>query len=255
MPGRLADQPAYAGFDCPLRERTEPVPPSPDRSAPLLESDALAAGYGDTAVCGSLTVRLDGGECLAFIGANGTGKSTLIRTLSGRQVPVAGSVRLNGSPVAEGSLAYRRAVAAVPDEDAFFPSLTAGEHLLMTARGHQVRDPDTAVGHELEFFALTERRHALPDELSSGQRRRLLLASAFIRPFSLMVLDEPEQRLDQGMRGRLAERIRERVDAGAAVLMATHDPGFLAAAADRCVLVGEETVELAPGQAAGMMSV
>jgi ABC-type sugar transport system ATPase subunit len=62
------------------------VPPSPDRSAPLLESDALAADYGGTAVCGSLTVRLDAGECLAFIGANGTGKSTLIRTLSGRQV-------------------------------------------------------------------------------------------------------------------------------------------------------------------------
>src|SRR5690625_7879921 len=70
---------------------------------------------------------------------------------------------------------------------------------------------------------ISERQNALPTALSSGQRRRLLLAAAFVRPRTLLVLDEPEQRLDSGMRDRLAERLAAEREAGGGVVMATHD--------------------------------
>jgi ABC-type multidrug transport system ATPase subunit len=113
---------------------------------------------------------------------------------------------------------FRRQVAAVFDEDVFFPSLTVREHLLLVARGHSLSTPDDAVDAELSFFGLAERSHAVPDALSSGQRRRLLLAAAFIRPSSLMILDEPEQRLDPVMRDALAQHIQQLADAGTTVV-------------------------------------
>ena len=73
--------------------------------------------------------------------------------------------------------------------------------------GHGVADADDVVEAELAAFGLTDRADALPRNLSSGQRRRLALAAAFVRPSRLLVLDEPERRLDTAMRDRLAERL------------------------------------------------
>ncbi|WP_026819565.1 ABC transporter ATP-binding protein [Arthrobacter castelli] len=228
---------------------------TPQRHAPLLESDALLAGYDGTAVCGVLSVELQSGKALALAGANGSGKSTLLRTLSGRQKPVGGTVQMDGASVDERSLRYRRSVAAVFDDDAFFPALTAGEHLLTTALGHGREDASSAVDNELEFFGLTSHGEAFPHSLSSGQRRRLLLASAFVRPFTLLVLDEPEQRLDQTMRRRLAERLVQSGTAGAGILLATHDPLLLSAVADRCVLLDDDDMAfVAPERAAEVIS-
>ena len=218
---------------------------------PRLEARSLAAGYSGNAVTGELDVELLAGTALALAGANGSGKSTLLRTLSGRQEPVRGTVWLDGNAVDERTVHYRRNVAVILDDDAFFPALTVREHLLLTALGHGHREAADAVDRELEFFGLTARAEAFPHSLSSGQRRRLLLASAFVRPFALLVVDEPEQRLDHTMRGRLAERIKERTDSGACVLFATHDPLLLAAVAQNCVLLGEDTLEFVkPAQAA-----
>ncbi|GAA1122289.1 ABC transporter ATP-binding protein [Arthrobacter flavus] len=220
-----------------------------------LESEGLLAGYDGTAVCGEFNVELHSGSALALAGANGSGKSTLLRTLSGRQKPVKGRVRMDQAPIDERSLNYRLRVAAVFDDDAFFPSLTVNEHLLMIALGHGRVDAAAAVDSELHFFGLTNHAEAFPHSLSSGQRRRLLLASAFVRPFSFLVLDEPEQRLDQTMRHRLAERMVRSTAAGARILMATHDPLLLSAAADRCALLdGDEVAFVAPGHAAETIS-
>ncbi|MFP5313300.1 MAG: ATP-binding cassette domain-containing protein, partial [Actinomycetes bacterium] len=182
---------------------------------PVLEARALQAGYDGSAVSGPLTIQLHAGTALALAGGNGAGKSTLLRTLCGRQEPVAGEVRFDGGPVDDRTVQFRRSVAAVFDDDAFFPSLTVAEHLLLTALGHGRAEPRAAVEHELDFFGLAGHADAFSHSLSSGQRRRVLLASALVRPFALLVLDEPEQRLDHGMRSRLAARLVERTADGA----------------------------------------
>ena len=161
-----------------------------------------------------------------------------------------GEVRVHGLPVNEDAIPFRRQVAALFDEDAFFPSLSLREHLQLVARGHSVPDPDAAVDAELEFFALQERADAVPASVSSGQRRRLLLASALIRPSSLLILDEPEQRLDPAMRERVGERIQAYADDGGTVLLVTHDPALLLATAQRCLLIDDDVREIAPERAA-----
>ena len=217
-----------------------------DRTEPevLLLAEDLLVGYGTDPVAPPVDLRLGPGRALGVVGANGAGKSTLLQTLTGLLAPLAGDVRFAGDPVDERRADFRRDVATVLDEEAFFPSLTGREHLLLTARGHGVADPDAVVDSEVAGFGLAERIDALPSQLSSGQRRRLALAAAFVRPARLVVLDEPERRLDAGMRTRLAHRLTRRRDDGAAILFACHDGDFLRILADDVLLLGDETVAL-----------
>ena len=210
----------------------------------LLAAQELLVGYAADPVAPPVDLALRPGRALGLVGANGAGKSTLLQTLTGLLAPLGGEVRFAGRPVDERSADFRREVACVLDEEAFFPSLTGREHLLLIARGHGVRDAGAAVDAEVAAFGLEERVDALPFQLSSGQRRRLALAAAFVRPARMVVLDEPERRLDAGMRARLAQRLAARRDDGVAVLFACHDAEVLRALADEVLLIGDEACTL-----------
>ena len=184
------------------------------------------------------------GKPRALGGANGSGKSTVLRAVLGLLEPVGGRVEVLGRPVDEREVGFRTRVSSVLDDDAYFPALTVAEHLYLTARGHGVQGADAVVDEVLEEFGLTEHAAALPVALSSGQRRRLLLAAGLVRPRSLLVLDEPEQRLDVAMRDHLAQRLIEEKQSGGSVLRATHDPELLLAVADRAVLVADDASRL-----------
>ncbi|SNS16785.1 ABC-type multidrug transport system, ATPase component [Geodermatophilus pulveris] len=225
---------------------------NPTGSLALLVAEDLAVGYGDAPVCAPVDVRLAAGRALAVVGPNGSGKSTLLRTLVGLLEPLAGAVTFDGLPVDERSAGFRRDVAAVLDDDAFFASLTGREHLLLAALGHGVPAAADVVDAEVAAFGLGDRADALPSALSSGQRRRLALAAAFVRPARLLVLDEPERRLDAGMRVRLATRLAALRDAGTAVLFASHDAEVVGSVADQVLVVDDDACRLlAPAEAAG----
>ena len=223
--------------------------------ATLLSADDLVVGHEGVAACAPVSLRLTHGSALALVGPNGAGKSTLLHTLVGLLEPLDGAVCFDGEPVDERQASFRRDVAQVLDDDAFFPSLTGREHLLLTARGHGVVDADAVVAAELATFGIEDRADALPSRLSSGQRRRLALAAAFVRPARLLVLDEPERRLDADMRSALAERVAAERDRGLTVLFASHDPAFVGTAADTALLLSDEECRLLPPEAAaGAMS-
>jgi ABC-2 type transport system ATP-binding protein len=222
---------------------------------PLLTAEALLVGHGDVPVCAPVTFTLSPGSALALVGPNGAGKSTLLQTLVGLLPPLEGTVLFDGREVDERQVSFRRDVAEVLDDDAFFPSLTAREHLLLTARGHGVDTPEDVVEAELTAFGLTDRADALPRNLSSGQRRRLALAAAFVRPARLLVLDEPERRLDTAMRDTLAERLEAVRGTGRAVLFASHDAAVVRTVAQAAVLLDDvESTVLTPDRAAAAMT-
>ncbi|WP_448618905.1 ABC transporter ATP-binding protein [Geodermatophilus sp. URMC 65] len=104
----------------------------------LLVAEDLSVGHGTAPVCAPVDLRPAAGRAVAVVGPNGSGTSTLLRTLVGLLEPLDGTVAFAGAPVDERSSAFRRDVAAVLDDDAFFVSLTGREHLLLTARGHGV---------------------------------------------------------------------------------------------------------------------
>jgi ABC-2 type transport system ATP-binding protein len=213
-------------------------------ATPLLAAVDLSVGYGAEPVCAPVTLEVAAGSAVGLVGPNGAGKSTVLQTMVGLLPPLAGTVSFAGQPVDERSAEFRRAVAGVLDDDAFFPSLTGEEHLLLTARAHGVADAEAVVAAELAAFGLGDRAGALPSALSSGQRRRLALAGALVRPAQVLVLDEPERRLDTAMRRTLADRLTALVAAGGTVLFATHDPALLGTLADTVLVVGDDECRL-----------
>ncbi|TNU74002.1 ABC transporter ATP-binding protein [Miniimonas arenae] len=221
-------------------------------STPALRSQGLLVGYGEsaaTAVCPPIDVSVPPGAGLAVVGANGSGKSTFLRAVVGLLAPLGGKVEVFGREVDEREAEFRSAVATVMDEDAAFPALTVREHLLLLARGHGVAKASDLVTELVDEFGLGERQRAMPAALSSGQRRRMLLAAAFVRPRKLLVLDEPEQRLDAGMRDRLVTRLRAERAAGVTVVMATHDPALVGAASHALLLTESSVRSTKPAQA------
>lgn len=215
-------------------------------SKPVVRAQDLLVGYGGAPVCAPVSFTLAPGKVLALVGANGSGKSTVLRSVIGLLEPSGGTLQVFGSAVDERDVEFRTRVSSVLDDDAYFPALTVSEHLYLTARGHGVLGADDVVAELLDEFGLTEHARSLPVALSSGQRRRLLLAAGFVRPRGLLVLDEPEQRLDRDMKDRLAQRLVAERSHGGAVLLATHDADLLQAVADRVVLLSDESSRLVP---------
>jgi ABC-2 type transport system ATP-binding protein len=195
---------------------------------PAVEVRDLHAGYGSTPVLTgvALTVPAGGGVCVT--GENGIGKSTLLRCVAGLQRPDRGEIRVFGG--APGSTPdFWRAVVTTVEPPTWYPGLTTREHAELVCRAHG-QDPAAAgIEEALERFGLAGHADAIPPSLSSGQKQRLTLALTLLRPSSLLILDEPEQRLDSAGRALVAELLTDYLKNGGSVLMASHDDEFAAA--------------------------
>ncbi|GAA1511170.1 ABC transporter ATP-binding protein [Kribbella lupini] len=188
--------------------------------------------YADRPVIEDLTFSLPAGRAVALVGPNGAGKTTVLRCIVGAHEPAAGKILLDGVPIDERAEVVRRDVAALLDDLDFFPDLTAAEHLDLLARAHGNPEPEDLVDTLLDDVGLLAAADQLPGSLSSGQRRRLALATTLVRPRKLLVLDEPEQRLDTAGVAWLAERLVAEKKAGTSVVFASHDPALVEAVAD-----------------------
>jgi len=195
----------------------------------------LTRSFGVHRVLEDLDLDVAAGAAAVLVGPNGAGKSTALRCITGADQADAGTVEVLGESLDERSATIRAAVAVVMDDLDFFPDLTVVEHLDLFARAHRTPDAEAVVDEVLDEVGLTAQSGQLPVSLSSGQRRRLALASAFVRPRRLLVLDEPEQRLDQEGLEWLVSRLRAEKQAGLAVLLASHSPVLVEAVADDVV--------------------
>jgi ABC-type multidrug transport system ATPase subunit len=222
---------------------------------PDLTVTDLTRHFGGHVVLDSVSFNIQPGSAAVAVGPNGSGKTTLLRCVVGAEEPDSGRVALGGHALDEADPWVRARVAVLLDDVDFFPDLSVAEHLRLLAFAHGVgpegsRDQsagaDGAAGAAdvdpvdriIADLALEEARDQLPGTLSSGQRRRLALASCFVRPRQLLVLDEPEQRLDVAGREWLAARLQREKEAGVAILMASHDPDVFGAVADQQIELG-----------------
>ncbi len=204
----------------------------------VLKVAGLRKAYGDSVIVDHFNLDVHEGEAVALTGRNGAGKSTILRCIVGADKPTEGTVEVLGKPMRESDPQMRRDVATVIDDLDFFPDLSVVEHLDLLARAHGLVDADALVDEVLEQVQLVPQSGQLPGTLSSGQRRRLALATAFVRPRRLLVLDEPEQRLDVEGVEWLGRRLKEEKAAGLAIVMASHEPSLVESVGARIVHVG-----------------
>jgi heme ABC exporter ATP-binding subunit CcmA len=191
-------------------------------------NDAVVALGGFPALAGA-SMAVARGELVALRGANGTGKSTLLRLCAGLVPLSRGAARIFDVDLAEDRSAVRRHVGLLGHRNGLYDELTARENVEFTARmvGAQARDVDEAlVRLRIDSRVASTRVRAL----SAGQRRRTALASLVVRRAQLWLLDEPYAGLDAAAREELDRVLAEATSVGATVLYTTHEtdrPGRL----------------------------
>jgi ABC-2 type transport system ATP-binding protein len=192
---------------------------------PAVDVSGLFVSYGAAPVLVDVALRLPAGDGVCVTGENGIGKSTLLRCVSSLQQPDKGKIRVFGN--APGATPeFWRQVATTVEPPTWYPGLTVREHAELVCRAHGQDPDDAGVDAALDGFGLTGHADAIPPSLSSGQKQRLTLAITLLRPSSLLILDEPEQRLDPEGRATVAAMLSQYVRNGGTLLMASHDDVF-----------------------------
>jgi len=186
-----------------------------------LTTSALSKTYGDAPALEPVDIEVAQGERVVLLGHNGSGKTTMLRLVAGLLEPTGGSASVLGYPV--GSMEARAATAYLGDQPVFYDDLSVWEHLEYIAKLHGHDDWEGHATDLLETVDLLDRRDDLPTTFSRGLRQKAAIALAFIRPFELLLVDEPFVGLDRTGRDAMLE-LFDRVHAdGAALIVATHE--------------------------------
>jgi ABC-type multidrug transport system ATPase subunit len=191
---------------------------------------------------------LDIGAGLTMVvGANGSGKSTLLRIAAGVERPRKGTVSVGGHDLWRDEVAARRSLAFVPEHPELTPYASIADVLQLVARLRGATYEDVA--NSLDRVGLLEVAWHTVRELSMGQRRRALFATALLGDPTVVILDEPLETMALCMRELIIHWIRERRARGAAILLATHDLEPFAEDVDSVIVVREGAVRVVAGSA------
>ncbi len=209
-------------------------------------TEGLTKTYGDLAALAPLDLVVPDGQRLVLVGHNGSGKTTLMRMAAGLLEPSGGTVEVAGAPA--GSIEARAMLSYLPDNPVLYDDLSVLEHVEYTCRLHEAEDWEERAVGLLEDLGLTARADDLPSRFSRGLRQKTAILLGLIRPFGLLVVDEPFVGLDPPGRQAFIELMDDASDAGATVIVATHQLEYVAKA-DRCVALrdGEVVYDGPPG--------
>ena len=188
----------------------------------MIDVSGLTRLYGDLVAVDHLSFRVAPGEIMGLVGPNGAGKTTTLRSVAGIIRPTTGTITIKGADLAKDPLTAKRALAFIPDEPHLFEYLSVEEHLRFIARLYGVADVDARIPGLLRELELTDKRTALPGELSRGMRQKLAIACGLLHDPRALILDEPLTGLDPGGMRRMRETITARAAAGAAVILSSH---------------------------------
>jgi ABC-type multidrug transport system ATPase subunit len=199
--------------------------------AALLAS-GLTKVYGELVALAPLDLAVKDGERVVMVGSNGSGKTTFLRMVAGLLEPSGGTAGVAGEPA--GSINARAALSYLPDEPVLYDDLSLAEHLEYVARLHEAEDWEPRAAYLVDRLGLSHRVDDLPAQFSRGLRQKTSIALALIRPFEVLVVDEPFVGLDAPGRSALLELLDHAADDGATVIVASHSVEFVDRAS-RCV--------------------
>jgi iron complex transport system ATP-binding protein len=211
----------------------------------MIELQHLTVGYGDRVVLSDINQTLRAGQMVCLLGANGVGKSTLLRTLAGFLPPLSGQVLLQGSDLLTLSLSERsRAVSVVLTERVEVPYMKV-EDLVGMGRspytgffGTLSKKDQAIIGEAMEMVGITCLAGRTIDTLSDGERQKALLAKALAQQTPIILLDEPTAFLDfHAKASTLRLMLQLAHETNKTILLSTHDVGMALRLSDELWIV------------------
>jgi branched-chain amino acid transport system ATP-binding protein len=222
---------------------------NPMPGAPLLEVDNITAYYGDLQALFDISLQVNAGEIVTLIGANGAGKTTILRVISGMKPPASGSVRFAGKDVSRVPAhdMVARGISHVPEGRQVFPFMTVKENLSLGAYTPRARaNVKQLMAEQLALFPrLEERLDQLAGTLSGGEQQMVAIARGLMAQPKLLLLDEPSLGLAPKIVEEVFEKIQEVRGTGITMLIVEQNVVSALSISDRGYVVQNGSVLLA----------
>ncbi|UUP18002.1 ABC transporter ATP-binding protein [Nitratireductor thuwali] len=189
---------------------------------PAIDVHDLVKRFGDKTVVDHVSMQVERGEIVGFLGPNGSGKTTTIRLMCGLLTPDGGGGQVLGYDLARDGLKIKREVGYMTQRFSFYEDLTIAENLSFVARLYELKPAGDHVRRTLDDLGLTSRRNQLAGTLSGGWKQRLALAACIMHEPKLLLLDEPTAGVDPKARRDFWDEIHRLAADGLTVLVSTH---------------------------------
>src|SRR6266436_5323019 len=209
---------------------------------PYLSIKGLKKSYTLKPILRGIDLDLYRGERVALLGANGTGKTTLLRILAGLTKPSAGTICSGGLDIVHDAQRVRHLVGFVAHQPYLYDELTAMENLLFFGRMYAVKQVHERAAELLNRVGLARRAQERVSTLSRGQVQRLSLARALLHSPQLLLLDEPDTGLDEEGNELLETLLQEHIERGGTTLFTTHNLERALKLSDRIGMLGSGRV-------------
>jgi lipooligosaccharide transport system ATP-binding protein len=205
----------------------------------LIKAHNLTKRYNHFTAVDHIDFEVYKGECVGFLGPNGAGKTTTVRMIYCFSPVTEGELTVAGMNVSTQSREIKGMVGVAPQEDNLDPDFTVIKNLQVYARYFDIPKAEAAkrAMELLKFFQLEEKQTRSIDELSTGMKRRLIIARALINQPQILLLDEPTTGLDPQGRHIVWDEIRNLLKQGVTIILTTHYMDEAAALCDRVLIV------------------
>ena len=220
--------------------------------SPVIHAENLFKRYNELTAVNGIDFQIHRGECFGFLGPNGAGKTSTMRMISCVSPVSSGTLSVFDMDVRRQQRDVKRLLGVVSQSDSLDPELNVMQNLLSYGRFFNLRS-DVARERALEgleLFQLADRANSMPDHLSGGMRRRLLIARALMNEPRILVLDEPTTGLDPQARLLVWDKLNLLKSRGITMLLTTHYMDEAAHLCDRLVVIdhGEILIEGTPAE-------
>jgi lipooligosaccharide transport system ATP-binding protein len=205
----------------------------------LIEARNLTKNFGSLGAVDHIDFKVFKGECVGFLGPNGAGKTTTVRMIYCFLPVTEGSLTVAGMDTSTQSRDIKKIIGVAPQEDNLDPDFTVIKNLQVYARYFDIPKTEAAkrASDMLKFFQLEEKQTKSIQELSTGMKRRLIIARALINEPQILLLDEPTTGLDPQGRHIVWDEIRFLMKRGVTIILTTHYMEEAAALCGRVLII------------------
>ena len=197
----------------------------------VIEAEHLTKTYGDTLAVNGISLSVNQGALFGLLGPNGSGKTTMIKMLTGQVRPTGGSARVLGLDAALDPVGVRKLVGIIPEQETPPSFLTATEYFDFVGAVRRIPDVSKQAEWWFDFLDFGDKRDVLCKDLSRGTRQKLMFAQAFLHRPTLALIDEPLINFDPIMQRKVKDYLSGYVQSGNTIFISTH---ILEVAEDIC---------------------
>jgi ABC-2 type transport system ATP-binding protein len=193
-----------------------------ENSPAVIEVQALSKQYGDVTAIDAVSLTVRKGELFGLLGPNGSGKTTMIRMLTGQTRPSSGSATVLGLDAEKDPIGVRERVGIIPEQETPPSFLTATEYLDFVGEVRHIEDVEKKADWWFDFLDFSDKRDVLCKDLSRGTRQKLMFTQAFLHKPVLALIDEPLINFDPIMQHKVKDYLAGYAKAGNTIFISTH---------------------------------